>query len=105
MLEALKIQFGRAVKEYAEWRAVPDHERSDAPAWWWGTAMDALGQQAAMPPEWCSILGVRAGTSFAEGALVLMAPIVRQTHSPWPSEFPRKFGQRGPIRSAKDMGA
>jgi len=93
MLEALKIQFERAVKEYAEWRAVPDHERSDAPAWW-GTAMDALGQQAAMPIEWCSILGVSAGASFSEGALVLMAPIVRQTHSPWPSEFPRKFGSK-----------
>jgi len=42
MLEALKIQFERAVKEYAGWRAVPDRERADA--WWWGTAMDALGQ-------------------------------------------------------------
>ena len=94
MLEALKIQFERAVKEYASWRAVPDNERSDAPAWWWGTAMDALGQQTAMPTEWCAILGVPAGASFAKGASVLMAPIVRQTRSPWPSEFPRKFGSK-----------
>jgi hypothetical protein len=38
MPPALTLQFERAVNEYAQWRAVPAENRSEAPAWWWNTA-------------------------------------------------------------------
>ena len=39
MNPALTLQFERAVNEYAQWQAVPAEDRSDAPAWWWDTAL------------------------------------------------------------------
>jgi hypothetical protein len=34
----------RAAREFAQWRAVPDDERSPAPAWWWQPAIDVVAQ-------------------------------------------------------------
>jgi hypothetical protein len=63
MQPALKFRFERAVNIYALWQAVPADERSDAPAWWWSTAVGAAGivisclqpklDQAAMAPVRC----------------------------------------------------
>ena len=36
MHQAANVAFERIVHEFAEWRAVPEDERSPAPAWWWG---------------------------------------------------------------------
>ena len=58
MHPALTIQFERAVNEYAQWQAVPAEDRSDAPAWWWDTALAAIDETATMPREWCVTLGV-----------------------------------------------
>ena len=48
MHPALTFQFERAVNEYAQWQAVPAEDRSDAPAWWWSTAIDAIDES---PPD------------------------------------------------------
>ena len=40
MNPAAVLQFERMIGEYARWRAVPEKERSPAPAWWWGPAME-----------------------------------------------------------------
>ena len=40
MHPAARLQFERMIGEYARWRAVPEKERSPAPAWWWGPAME-----------------------------------------------------------------
>jgi len=54
MNPALTLQFERAVNEYARWQAVPAEDRSDAPAWWWDTALAAVDETATMPVEWCA---------------------------------------------------
>ena len=40
MHPATRFQFERAAREYADWREVPEDERSPAPAWWWQTALE-----------------------------------------------------------------
>jgi hypothetical protein len=96
MHEAAKLQFERIAKEYANWRAVPDDERSPAPAWWWGPAMEALDQTGAMSPELCTGFDLPAGSSYGTASDVLMNALAEQTSLSWPDEFPRKLRQRDP---------
>ena len=51
MHQAANVQFERAVDEFVRWRAVPEQDRSPAPAWWWGPAFEMLGVQQPMPAE------------------------------------------------------
>jgi hypothetical protein len=91
LVRAARFQFERSVNEYAEWRAVPEHERSPAPAWWWSPALSVKKEQAAMPDDWCRSLALAQGSSFDAGAQVFINSIADQTSLPWPDEFPRKF--------------
>jgi hypothetical protein len=88
--QAAKDQFQRAVDEFVRWRAVPEEERSPAPAWWWGPAFEILGVRQAMPAEWCSGLELPSGSSCAAGAQVFLDSLAGQTSLPWPDDFPRK---------------
>jgi hypothetical protein len=90
MNPALTIQFERAVNEYARWQAVPAEDRSDAPAWWWDTALAAVDETEPMPVEWCGTLGVADGSTYAEGAKVFRSMLLRQTYMPHSENFPRK---------------
>jgi hypothetical protein len=90
MQAALTFQFERAVHEYARWRAVPKDERSDAPGWWWGTAIAAVDEKATMPVEWCATLGVPDESTYGKGAEVFLKALEGQTHQPWPDDFPGK---------------
>jgi hypothetical protein len=87
---AANVQFERAVREFAIWRAVPEDERSPAPAWWWGPAFEVRNAQQSMPAEWCSSLELPDGSSCAIGAEVFLASLAGQTSLPWPDEFPRR---------------
>ena len=91
MQPALIFQFERAVNEYALWQAVPADEPSDAPAWWWSTALAAVDETATMPVEWCATLGIADESTFAKGVEVFMNALVGQTYLPWSENFPRKF--------------
>src|SRR6516165_8768536 len=91
MNPALTLQFERAVNEYARWQAVPAEDRSDAPVWWWDTALAAVDETATMPVEWCGTLGVADGSTYAEGAEVFRNTLLRQTHMPYSENFPCKF--------------
>ncbi len=99
MHQASKIQFEQAAREFAQWRAVPETERSPAPAWWWQPAFEVHEQQEQMSPLWCHRLELPLSSTYAAGAAVLMAALADQTSLPWPDEFPRKIvkhGDRGP---------
>jgi hypothetical protein len=50
MHSAAKFQFERVVHEFAQWRAVPEAQRSPAPSWWWQPALEAREQPEEMPP-------------------------------------------------------
>jgi hypothetical protein len=91
MQPALTFQFERAVNEYAQWQAVPAEDRSDAPAWWWSTAIAAIDETAPMPVEWCATLGVADESTYAKGAEVFRSAFAGQTYLPSPEYFPRKF--------------
>jgi hypothetical protein len=91
MHPAAKLQFERIVREYSLWRSVPEEERSPAPAWWWQPAFQVRKHCEEMPVLSCYRLELPEGSSYAEGAAVLMAPIMTQTSQPWPDEFPRKL--------------
>jgi hypothetical protein len=94
MHPAADHQFSRVVGEYAQWRAVPEAERSQAPAWWWQPAFEVRERQELMSPIWCHHLELPAGSTYAAGAAVLLAALGDQTSLPWPDEFPRKI-ERG----------
>ena len=90
MHQAAKFQFERVVREFAQWRAVPEDERSLAPAWWWGPAFELLGAKQDMAAEWCASLELPAGSSCAAGARLLLDCLADQTSLPWPDDFPHK---------------
>ena len=96
MHQAAKLQFERIATEYASWRGVPENERSPAPAWWWGSAMDALDETGTMSPELCARLELPAGSSYGDAAELLMTALAGQTSPGWPDEFPKKFRQPDP---------
>jgi hypothetical protein len=92
MHQAANVPFERAVREFAQWRAVPEPDRSPAPARWWGPAFEIRGVRQPMPAEWCSSLMLPAGSSFAIGAEVFLDALAGQTSLPWAADFPRKAG-------------
>ena len=96
MHTAAKLQFERVASEYSLWRMVPEEERSPAPAWWWQPAFQVVAQHEEMPELSCYHLELPVGSTYAAGAAVLMAPLTKQTSSPWPDEFPRKLN--GPTK-------
>jgi hypothetical protein len=96
MHQATNVQFERAVDEYVRWRAVPEPDRSAAPAWWWGPAFEIRGLQHPMPAEWCARLELPDGSSFADGAELFLHALADQTSLPWPDDFPGKAVQSSP---------
>jgi hypothetical protein len=91
MHQAAKFQFERAAREFARWRAVPENERSPAPAWWWQPAFEVAWEEEEMVALWCQRLELPLSSTYAAGAAVLMATLVDQTDQPWPDGFPRKL--------------
>jgi hypothetical protein len=89
MHQAANVQFERAVREFAQWRAVPEQERSPAPAWWWGPAFEVLGVRQPMPAAWCASLELPENASYADGAEVFLKCLADQTSLPWTGDFPR----------------
>jgi hypothetical protein len=92
--QAANVQFGRAVDEYVRWRAVPENERSPAPAWWWGPAFELLDVRQPMPAEWRANLELPDGACLADGAAIFLNSLAGQTSLPWPDNFPRMPGYR-----------
>jgi hypothetical protein len=90
MHQAASLQFDRVMDELVLWHAVPEDERSPAPAWWWGPAMAVSEGHELMPHAWCCELGLGDDSSFAEGAQALFTLFAEQTSLPWPDAFPRK---------------
>jgi hypothetical protein len=88
MHQAANVQFERIVREFARWRAVPEHERSPAPAWWWGPAFEMRGVEHPMPADWCARLELPDRSTFADGARVFLDSLAGQTTLPWPGGFP-----------------
>jgi hypothetical protein len=95
--QAAKDQFERALDEFARWRAVPEEDRSPAPAWWWGPAFEIRSVQQPMPAEWCSSLELPGGSSYAAGAKVFLDSLAGQTSLPWPDDFPRRARHSDPV--------
>jgi hypothetical protein len=87
---AARFQFERAVHEYARWRAVAEHERSPAAAWWWAPALAVSNVQDSLPAGWPAMIGLPQNASYADGARLLLAAMAGQTSLPWPDDFPRR---------------
>jgi hypothetical protein len=90
MHPAAALQFERMIGEYARWRAVPQKERSPAPAWWWGPAMELRNMAQPLPAEWHVQLRLLEGATYAEGAQIFLKAFAGQTSAPWPHDFPGK---------------
>ena len=88
MPQRMSLSFERVVHEFGRWRAVPEQERSPAPAWWWGPAFEALDQQQPMPAAWCASLGMPDGSPMATGAKALLSSLGDQKLLPWTGDFP-----------------
>lgn len=96
MHQSANLTFERIAREFAQWRAVPEDERSPAPAWWWGPAFEVRDLRQPMPAAWCAHLELPEGSTIAAGADVLLASFAGQTSLPWASEFPRKARYANP---------
>ncbi len=96
MHQAAHMALERIVREFAEWRAVAEDERSPAPAWWWGPAFEARNLEQPMPAGWCSILDLPDGSAIAAGANVLLASLAGQSSLASANDFPRKAIQTSP---------
>jgi hypothetical protein len=90
MHQAANVAFERAVNEFVRWRAVPEDERSPAPAWWWGPAFEVRGVQQPMRGAWCANLELSENATYADGAAVFLGLLAEQTSLPWPGDFPGK---------------
>ena len=88
MHQPANLSFERVVQEFARWRAVPEQQRSPAPAWWWGPAFETLDLRQPMPAAWCASLGLPEGSPTATGAELLLASLADQTLMPWTGDFP-----------------
>jgi hypothetical protein len=91
MRPAAIFQLERVVREFAKWRAVPEAQRSPAPAWWWQPAFEVREQAEEMAPIGCHHLELPVGSSYATGAAALLATLADQTSLPRPEEFPRRI--------------
>ena len=96
MHQASHLQFNRIVDEFVRWRAIPEEERSPAPAWWWGPAFELSGVQNALPNEMRAKLGISGEASYADGARVFLKSFAGQTYLPWPDDFPRRPERQRP---------
>jgi len=100
MHPAAKFQFERTAREFAQWRAVPEEDRSPAPAWWWQPAIEVVAQREEMGALLCYRLQLPVGSTYAAGAVVLMATLADQTSLPCRTSFrARSAGSR------RDKGA
>jgi hypothetical protein len=90
MHPAARLQFERVAREYSRWRAIPEDERSLAPAWWWQPALQVAQESEEMSPLLCAMLERPPATTYAQGAKLLMATLVDQTAPTHPDDFPRK---------------
>jgi hypothetical protein len=90
MHTAAALQFERMIGEYARWRAVPQKERSPAPAWWWGPAMELRNMTQPLPAGWRVQLRLPEGATYAAGAEIFLKAFAGQTSAPWPYDFPGK---------------
>jgi hypothetical protein len=90
MHPAARLQLERMIGEYARWRGVPEKERSPAPAWWWGPAMELRHSQQTLPAELGAELGLPDHSTYAAAAEVFLGAFAGQTSLPWPYDFPRK---------------
>ena len=79
MHQAAKFQFERTAREFAQWRAVPEDERSPAPAWWWQPAIEVVAQHEGMGALLCYRLQLPVDSTYAAGAAVLMATLADQS--------------------------
>jgi hypothetical protein len=95
--QAARLQFERSVHEFVRWRAVPEQDRSPAPAWWWGPAFEMRGMKQSMPAEWCLSLELPGGSSFDAGAQVFLDSLAGETSLPWPDGFPGKATHSDPV--------
>lgn len=90
MHPAARLRFERLIEEYVGWRAVPETERSPAPAWWWGPAIELRHGRQVLPVEWCVRLGLPDQSTYADGAEIFLRAFAGQTSLPWPHDFPRR---------------
>ena len=65
MHQTAKFQFERTAREFAQWRAVPEDERSPAPAWWWQPALEVVEQHEEMGALLCYRLQLPVGSTYA----------------------------------------
>ena len=90
MHPAAVLQLERMIGEYNTWRAVPEQERSPAPAWWWGPAVEMRDIDLKLPAHGNVRLGLPDGATYADGAQVLFRSLAGQTVQPWPYDFSSK---------------
>jgi hypothetical protein len=90
MHPAAILQFERMLGEYDVWRAVPEAERSPAPAWWWGPAMALRTSSEPLPAGWRAALGLSGEATYADAVKVFLGTFAGQTAVSWPFDFPRK---------------
>jgi hypothetical protein len=82
MFQAVHLKLERVAHEFADWQAVPEAERSPAPPWWWGVAIETMNETDQISPELCQLLDIPAGASYAHASTKLINALSSQTSLP-----------------------
>src|SRR4029453_8848948 len=90
MHPAAVLQLERMIGEYNTWCAVPETERSPAPAWGWGPAREVRPPPQPLPTDWRTELELPERATYASAADIFLRAFAGQTSVPWPYDFPRK---------------
>ena len=81
---AAKFQFERVAREFAQWRPVPEAQRSPAPVWWWQPAFEVREQSE--DPKRC-MYGVTT-SNYRSGRPSRRAPRCYWPRSPIRHHYP-----------------
>jgi hypothetical protein len=98
------LNFARLAREFKEWRAVSAEERSDAPGWWWGSAMAVRHSATPLPEDLCMAFAADRPLTYSDGAELVRYELRVQEMLAWPVDFPRKREEASPA-AASDAAA
>lgn len=104
MHPAARLQSDRLIAEYQRWMAVPEHERSPAPGWWWGPAMAWRDMPGELPGDFAGRLGLPEGAGHAQAAQLFLDALADQTALSWPEQFPRRYRPADPSDVPAEAG-
>jgi hypothetical protein len=99
------LNFARLAAQFAQWQAVREDERSDAPGWWWGSALAARQSTTPLPDHLRPTFATDRPLTYSDGAALVLQQLTAQQMLAWPLDFPRKGNDNASSPASSDLAA